>query len=141
MIHWVHYTHVGVGLNPTLSEALSKIAKISFLIEETLVNAEVSCTSPRSVFYWPENLILLTNKLVYRSVENKKWSLENKKWLPLKLEATDHNWFPIASLYSIRTKKRREKSNKVIFWRIFGGKVIVVPGERTIRKMRWSALK
>ncbi len=30
----------------------------------------------------------------------------------VKLEATDHNWFPTASLYSIRTKKRREKSNK-----------------------------
>ena len=41
------------------------------------------------------------------------WSLENKMWLPLKLEATDHNWFPTASLYSIRTKKRQEKSNKV----------------------------
>ena len=46
------------------------------------------------------------------SVENKMWSLENKMWLPLKLEATDHNWFPTASLYSIRTKKRQEKSNK-----------------------------
>ena len=101
------------GSNPAIGEALSKITKISFLIEETLVNAEVSCISSSSVFYWPENLILLTNKLVYRSVENKMWSvenkmwsLENKMWLPLKLEATDHNWFPTASLYSIRTKKR-----------------------------------
>ena len=43
------------------------------------------------------------------------WSVENKMWLPLKLEATDHNWFPTTSLYSIRTKKRQEKSNKHIF--------------------------
>ena len=59
------FTLEGVSLNPTRNEALSKIANISFLIEETLVNAEVSCTSPRSVFYWPENLILLTNKLKF----------------------------------------------------------------------------
>ena len=90
-----------------------KTYKISFLIEETLVNAEVSCISSSSVFYWPENLLLLTNKLVYQSVENKKWSLENKKWLPLKLEAKDNNCFPTASLFSIRTKKRQEKSNNI----------------------------
>ena len=95
-----------MGSNPALGEALSKIAQI---IEETLVNAEVFCTSPRPVFYGPEKLILLTNKLVYWSVESKKWSLENKKWLPLKLEATDHNWFPAASLYSIHTKKKTGK--------------------------------
>ena len=96
------------GFKPFHGRALSEIAKKSFLIEEILVNAEVSCISSSSVFYWPENLLLLTNKLVYRSVENKKWSLENKKWslenkkwLPLKLEATDHNWFPTVSLYSI----------------------------------------
>ena len=51
------------------------------------------------------------------SVENKMWSLENKMWLPLKLEATDYNWFPTASLYSIRAKKRREMSNKIFCYK------------------------
>ena len=36
------FTCLGMGLIPTLCEALSKFLKVSFLVEEILVNAEVS---------------------------------------------------------------------------------------------------
>ena len=46
-----HFTNVGMGSNPTLGDALSKVSKYSFLIEVIPVNAEVSCIRPRSIFY------------------------------------------------------------------------------------------
>ena len=64
-------------------------------------------------------MIDLKNYLVYRSVENKNWSLENKMWSPLKLEATDHKWFPTASLYSILLRKDAKSPINPFFHHFF----------------------
>ena len=46
----------------------------------------------------PENLILLTNELVYWSLENKKWSVQASLSVSITLNPADHIWFPSSIL-------------------------------------------